>query len=224
MNDEADDAFGDALEARLRGTGIHDRSESSDIAPSELDALLDVADLLWEAAHGAPPLSSDPTAAMLGLVPDTQYVLDPGGLKRLRSNASMKPSELARRLRERGWRFQTRDVVRWESRRSEDLAPALIRAIAGELGVNPDNLASAGADGVPGVSTAGLTASSKFALLVDRWAVAQRIPISMARSALESRVIATAHRGDRPDNDQLLQSLEALVETIEESSGRNDDS
>jgi hypothetical protein len=38
---------------------------------AEVDALVEVADLLWESAdHPAPPLTSDPTAIRLGLVPN----------------------------------------------------------------------------------------------------------------------------------------------------------
>ncbi|WP_332643568.1 hypothetical protein [Aeromicrobium sp.] len=223
MNGEADDTFGEALEARLRGTEMHVRSGPSEPAPSELDSLLNVADLLWETAHGAPPIASDPTAAMLGLVPDPKYALYSRALKRLRSNAQMKPSQLASQLRERGWRLETRDVVRWESRPSADVSPALIRAIAAALGAEPDELTSSASGATIGVSLTGLTASPKFARLAARWAAIQGISIPMARSALESRVVATVHRGEWPDDDQLLQSLEVLVDSVEESRGWNDD-
>ena len=38
--------------------------------------MLEIDDLVWETAHGAPPLESDPVAAMLGLVPDASFRLD----------------------------------------------------------------------------------------------------------------------------------------------------
>lgn len=38
---------------------------------------------------------------------------------------------------------------------------------------------------------------------------------ALAASALESRMRATIHRGDRPNADQLMQSLDALVTAVE---------
>src|SRR4051794_3759552 len=65
--------------------------------------LLDVADLLWEAAHGAPPLEQDSVAAMLGLVPDSSRSLNQSALKQAIQAAGLKPSTLAQKLSDRGW-------------------------------------------------------------------------------------------------------------------------
>lgn len=50
-----------------------DERDRDDIA-----ALVDIADLLWLSARGAPPLEDDPVAAMLGLVPDRRVLRDDG--------------------------------------------------------------------------------------------------------------------------------------------------
>ena len=52
-------------------------------AAAEVQELLRIADLLWEEAHGAPPLEDDPVAAMLGLVPDASRSLDPRALNKV---------------------------------------------------------------------------------------------------------------------------------------------
>ena len=224
MSNESDKIFEEILESRLKRGSRGAGAEPTAQAEGQFDPLLDIADLLWEAAHGAPPLEDDPTAAMLGLVPDPHCSLDPRELKRVRANAKVKPSELAGRLRGRGWKFQTRDVVRWESRSSDDVAPALIRAIADELGVDFDVLVTDAAYTEKRTLLAEVTTSPTFAQLVDRWAELRRIPVSMARSALESRLVAAVHRGDQPDEEQLLQSLAALVGALEESNGHEDGS
>jgi hypothetical protein len=53
--------------AETAGSAPEERTEER----TEVDSLLAVADLVWGSAdHPPPPLESDPTAIMLGLVPD----------------------------------------------------------------------------------------------------------------------------------------------------------
>ncbi len=69
MDDETcDDLVAAILEAPHDRTAVLD---SAGLAAPERDtvaALVEVADLLWLSAHGAPPLADDPVAAMLGLL------------------------------------------------------------------------------------------------------------------------------------------------------------
>lgn len=213
--DEPDEALAKLLDARAESAPGTPPPEVSDEDRAEIESLLNVADLLWESAHGAPPLDSDPVAAMLGLVPDSRQVLDPKALARARKAAHLKPSQLAERLAARGWDVQTRDVFRWENQSTADVAPALIEAIAEETGTNMDRLTTNPGMTAEQATIAAATQSPRFAGLVERWARIQRVPSTLAASALESRMLATVHRGDRPDTDQLLQSLDALVTALE---------
>ncbi|EPQ70789.1 hypothetical protein MMMB2_4623 [Mycobacterium marinum MB2] len=56
-----------------------------------------------------------------------------------------------------------------------------------------------------------------FSRLVDRWARIQRVSREAAAAALETRLLATVHRGQRPDSTQLLRLLEELINSVEES-------
>lgn len=181
----------------------------------EVASLAETADLLWERAHGAPPLADDPVAAMLGLIADPHCTLDPPSLARARKRVGMKLSQLTETLRNRGWDIQQSDVFRWETRSASDVVPALVQAVADVLGAPVDSLiASPGRDA--GQDTyAAIRRSPVFQKLVDRWARAQRVSLTVAAAALETRMIATVHRGDHPDEQQLLRSLDTLVTAIE---------
>jgi hypothetical protein len=203
------------LEARVRGVSEPSMPELSEEERDYLDSLMDVANLLWDAGHSAPALESDPVAAMLGLLPDPRCALDPKALVRARKAAGLKPSDLAARLTVRGWDVQARDIFRWETRSAADVAPALIRAIADETGANVDRLTTSNDSAAEHTSVAAVTKTSRFQWLVERWARVQGISPALAASALESRMWATVHRGDHPDAEQLLQSLDALVAAIE---------
>lgn len=213
--DESDEVLAKLLDARTGGVTGAAPPEVGDDDRVEVESLLNVADLLWESAHGAPPLDSDPVAAMLGLVPDPRRALDPRALARARKTAILKPSQLAERLAARGWEVQTRDVFRWENQSAADVAPALIEAIAEEIGASLDRLTTNRGTTAEQETIAAVTRSPRFAGLVERWARIQGVPSTLAASALESRMLATVHRGDRPDTDQLLQSLDALVTALE---------
>lgn len=212
MNDEQDKFLERTLDARAAGA----RPEPID--DDEVESLVEVADLLWVAAHGAPPLEDDPVAAMLGLVPDPSHSLNAQALKRFRQRARLKVGQLADRLAARGWSVKTADVLRWETRSAADVAPALIKAIAEELGASHESLTHNREASVESERVDSVARSPRFAALADRWAQLQHVPREMAESALKSRMLATVHRGDRPDDEQLLQSLEALLAAVERES------
>lgn len=184
--------------------------------------LLAASDLVWEGAHGAPPLEQDPVAAILGVVPDPGFQLDAAALNRACKASHVKPTALAARLLARGWTVETSDVFRWQTRAAPEVPPALIRAIAEELRVDADHLVARSQKRPSALHAAAedAAATSRFRDLVQRFARAQRISPGMAASALQSRMLATVHRGDVPDSQQMLSSLEALVDALEADEGR----
>lgn len=190
------------------------------LAPYQRDAvskMLKIDDLMWEATHGAPPLQSDPVAAMLGLVPDASFRLDSTAFTQRCSRQGVKPTALAARLKARGWKVEPADVFRWRTSVASDVPPALIRVIGEELGVSPDDLIAPPAT-QPAVLDAlaeRVTATKRFTDLVQRFALAQRISPSMANTMLRTRMLATVQRGNEPEVEQMLESLEVLVRTIE---------
>lgn len=179
--------------------------------------MLEIDDLAWEATHGAPPLQSDPVAAMLGLVPDASFRLDSTAFTQQCSRQRVKPTALAARLRARGWKVEAADVFRWQTSVASDVSPALIRVIGDELGISPDDLIAPPATqhGVLDTVAERVTATKRFADLVQRFALAQRISPSMAHTMLCTRMLATVQRGAAPQVEQMLESLEVLVRTLE---------
>jgi hypothetical protein len=161
------------------------------------------------------PLEDDPVAAMLGLVPDRECRLESKALSQARSRAGLTVSDVAEHLRARGWEFQQGDVFRWETRSTHDVPPAVVQAIADIVGTQAENLIAAwhpvsGRDHLAEVRRHPL-----FEQLVDRWARVRRVSPAVAIAELEGRMVATVHRGERPDTEQLLRALDALVTSIE---------
>jgi hypothetical protein len=181
--------------------------------------MLEVDDLVWESTHGAPPLHSDPVAAMLGLVPDASFRLDSTAFTQHCSRRNVRPTKLAERLRARGWKVDAADVFRWQSNVASDVSPALIRAIAEELRIGPDKLVAPPAAKQTALDTVAelVTATKRFGELVQRFAIAQSISPSMAQTMLRTRMLATVQRGNEPEVEQMLESLEALVSALETS-------
>jgi hypothetical protein len=204
-----------------RAVNIDDWSEND---RAELLSLIDVSDLIWEAGHGAPPLDSDPIAAMLGLVPDPRVGLDSRALSRARKRAHMKPSDISERLVARGWDVGTRDLFRWENQPAVDVSPALIRAIADVIGARPEQLIADQRASAEPQLTSSVLQSPRFEGLVSRWARLEGMSHALAASALQSRLLATVHRGDRPDEEQMLRSLDALITALEEGRNAKDES
>ena len=158
------------------------------------------------------PLDQDPTARLLGLIAEVQPVLDGAALKLARSAGGLSASELAGKLSSEGWPVKTADVFRWETRAASDVPVALILMIAQTLQKSVESLVK---NGGPNLFIASLRQSDRFHQLSQRWANVFNLSVTSAGSALESRVLATVHRGDRPDVEQTLQTLEALVEVLE---------
>lgn len=187
------------------------------VAPEAVE-LLDIANLLWEAAHSAPPLEHDPVAAMLGLVPDSSRSLSDGALKKAMQASGLKPSALAERLSERGWEVVTRDVFNWQTRSDASAPPALIQAIAEITGTTADRLTVDRGESPARQALQSVTASPTFKALAERWARLRGTTLNLGASALEARLAASVFRGEVPSEEQMLASLEALVEALESRS------
>lgn len=199
-------------------TGIKRSQEEQTASAPEVVELLDIADLLWEAAHGAPPLEQDPVAAMLGLVPDSSRSLNAPGLKQAIQSAGLQVSTLAQKLAERGWDVLTRDVFNWQTRGDATVPPALIQAIADVIGTTPDKLMIDRGEAPGHRALRAVTSSPTFQSLAARWAILRGTTISLGASALEARLAASVFRGSEPNEDQMLASLEALVTALESGS------
>ena len=183
----------------------------------ELSSLLDAADTLWLFAQGAPALVDDPVAAMLGLIPDSECRLSSAALSRARKRAQLSVSDVAARLRQRGWEFDKNDVFRWETRTATDVPPAVVQAIADLLGSSVDDLISGPSPASLPEHLSAVRRHPLFEQLVDRWAQARRVSHAVAAATLESRMLTTVHRGQHPDTEQLLRSLDALVASVEQA-------
>lgn len=124
---------------------------------------------------------------------------------------------LAKLLAARGWEVTSKDVFAWESGKNLTRVPALVSALAEEIGVDADRLRrSAGAD-PERAGLADVVRSEAFRALAQRWARLQGTTDALAASALESRMLVAVHRGGAPEAEVLLESLEALVESVENS-------
>lgn len=196
----------------------HSRDNLEPALVPEAVELLDIVDLLWEAAHGAPPLEQDPVAAMLGLVPDSSRSLSDSALKQAMQTAGLKPSSLAEKLTDRGWEVATRDVFNWQNRGDASVPPALIQAIAEVTGTTADKLTVDRGESPGHRALQSVTSSPAFKALAERWALLRGTTMSLGASALEARLAASVFRGNTPSEEQMLASLEALVEALESRS------
>ncbi len=187
---------------------------------AEADALTDLADLLWEEAHGAPPVKDDPVAAMLGLVPDSSRALDGRALRGALRAADLSVSDLARKLSGQGWEVATRDVFNWQARDSATVPPALIQAIADVIGGEPGRLTTDCGRSQSQRAIEAVAATARFRELAARWARLRRTSADLASAALEARLAASVFRGTRPDTEPMLASLEALVTAMEQKGAR----
>ncbi len=184
------------------------------LAPEAIE-LLDIADLLWEAAHGAPPLEQDPVAAMLGLVPDISRSLKEGALRQAIQAAGLKPSTLAQKLSDRGWEVSTRDVFNWQTRGDASVSPALIQAIAEVTGTAAEKLTVDRGEAPGHQALQSVTSSAAFKALAERWARLRGTTTSLGASALEARLAASVFRGKHPTEGQMIASLEELITALE---------
>lgn len=212
-NHRSDEALDRALEARVSERARELEGLSRD-EQSEVLELLEVADLLWEHTHAAPPLAEDPVAAMLGLVPDSARTLDGAALQSVLKRRGLNASTLGQKLVERGWAVSTRNVFNWVAGRAADVSPALIQAISEITRTSPDQITKTSLlPSQPELEVA--KAEPLFRGLVDRWARLTRTSLEWAAWDLESRMAATVHRGVQPDASQMLASLEVVVEASE---------
>lgn len=217
-SDDRDQEIADILDARAGRSAVVAGVDHTSDRP-ELQGLLEAADVAWVSQQSAPPLADDPVAAMLGLVPDPELELDGKALSSARKRAGLTVSTLAQRLAARGWEVTSKDVFAWESGKNLTHTPALINALAEEAGVDADRLRrSAGAD-PDRARLAAVIGSEAFQALAQRWARIQGTTVALAASALESRMLVAVHRGGAPEADVLLESLEALVESVEGAEG-----
>lgn len=198
------------------------QSNLTETGRRELSALVATADDLWLAAQGAPPLDRDPIAAMLGLIPDEACQLDSRLMAVARKRARLGVSEVAARLQDRGWSFDRNDVFRWENRTAADVPPAVVEALAAIFECPTDELlATSVPSKLPSLYDSVRT-DPRFIQLAARWAQAQRVSLARAVAALDSRMLASVHRGGEPDAEQLLHSLDVLVTSIEHSTPTKD--
>lgn len=179
-----------------------------------------IAGLLRVVANSAPPLSEDPIAAMLGLIPDDLCRLDSRRLKQMRQKTGRRASQLAQQLRSRGWQYTAADVAEWErnDKVAGQLPPAVVQAIAATLNVEVAALIGTDLTNAAGSRFDMVKQDNRFRDLAARWAKARQISMEAAIAALDSRMVATVHRGDEPDVEQTLASLDALVSSVERSS------
>jgi transcriptional regulator with XRE-family HTH domain len=194
--------------------------ELTESESAEVRKLGESADALWATAHGAPPLENDQTAALLGLVPDPAARLDGKNFSQLRKRASLKIDEVANQLAASGWEVTTKDVFLWERGNTDSVSPALIQELSRVLGLPIDRLVERRevAEEKPERSKL-LREHPRFQDLSQRWARIRQIPVEVAESMLCARIAATVHRGEAPDIEQNIASLEALVKTFEKSKG-----
>ncbi len=214
-NEDRDRLVEELADAWTANKGGADRPDVNAEIGEDLAPLLEVADLLREGATTAPPLENDPTAVMLGLVPDPEVALDSKALKRARTSANFTISDLAKKLGMRGWKVATPDVFRWETQSAYVLSPALLRAIAEVLNTSPDRITTGRHEKPSWLDD--VVGSPPFGLIAKRWSELRGIPVQLASAGLESRILATVHRGGRPDPAQLLQSLDAFVTAMEQA-------
>ena len=222
--DRNDPEFDALIDEYVRNGGKSSLERLDDATRAEAEALLRVAELVWEQGHGAPPLEADPIAGALGLVPDPKTTLDARALKAAMAKAGLQASEVARRLKARQWPIETRDVFVWTTKGGLDVPPALIRAIAKVVGTSEAGLTGERSPSSFELAIRQVVQTPAFDSLAQRWAHLQRTTLSSARTALAARMPAAVHRGDRPSTDQILASLDALVTALESDNGHDQES
>ncbi|MBD8485863.1 hypothetical protein IFT79_09580 [Frigoribacterium sp. CFBP 8759] len=158
------------------------------------------------------PLEDDPTARLLGLVPDADIVLNRTAIKSARARSGLSVSDVAQRLTELGWDTRTSEVLQWELRGSADIVPARVTALAVVLNQPVEAIT------MPVPEDARMSAvqsTEQFAGLVRRWAQLFDTTLRAAEVALTSRMATAVHRGEIPDPARTLKTMEALVDELE---------
>lgn len=218
MNLDDDQRLGDLILARVADPDVPAPGWVTPGQWNEVGHLADLARHLRHDSAAAPPLDQDPVAAMLGLISDRRIQLDGQALKRARLTSQVSISQLADQLAARAWEVTQQDVFTWENQSSAAVPPALIEAIAAVLGTTPGRMTVD--QRTPNDVTSrdafdAATHTPRYQALVLRLGKVLGLTEDLARSRLRTTGAATVHRGDKPDQQQWLDTLEAYVSAIE---------
>jgi len=213
MTFNRDNQLADLISARAVDPTL---AQPSWATAEEWDTVGRLAAIERELRHGAvaPDLRDDPVAAMLGLIPDPDAQLDGAALTRLRKAARLSVGDLASRLRNRAWDVTQREVFQWENQSVVNVSPAMIEAMAAILGVPAARLTTAHAP----IATQLDVTTPRFQVLATRLSEVLRISLDQATSRLSSVAVVSVHRGNKPREAQLLDTLEAYVRAMESRS------
>jgi hypothetical protein len=218
--DSADSSFERAIAAHRHGL-----TPNIDLDPGDQDLFDDL--LPWidalhiaaaqVAAEQAPALvdpgksdsirSDDPIALMLGLVPDADTLVEGRKLAHARKQAKLDLGQLLDRLRARGWEIDTREGLRWELGQAS-LPPALIAAIASELGIAQASLL---ATPKAGSDLDDLFTEARVAAFLADWAAEAGVAPGVLRARASATLAGAAHRNRTAGSvDALLDVLRTL--------------
>lgn len=179
---------------------------------TELLELAEIADAAWLSTRAAPPVESDPIAAMLGVAPTPGLAVDPGHFKQARIRSGVGIPQLRDKLTARGWNVSTADVASWQTRSGIELVPALLQDIGEVLNASADDFTVARSPEASNLHTT-LRSAGWFKSLVTQWQSLSNVARSVAEAQLLSRATATAHRGEEPDLEQIRELLEHVVDS-----------
>lgn len=216
MNQNRDDQLADLITERALNPEMSPPLWVTASEWAEVEHLAELELELRSGAHAAPPVDQDRTAAMLGLIPDEQTQLASTALKRVRKGAGVTVGDLAKRLAARGWDVTQTDVFRWENQDAPDLPPALIEAIGIVLRTSAAQLTEVRSGTGKAVVDLDVPA---YRGLVGRLAEALGVTVEMAAARLRSAAAGAVYRGDQPQDEQLLATLEGYVRAVERRRG-----
>lgn len=165
----------------------------------------------WLEVPGPPPLTQDPVAAMLGLVPDAGRVLDGSAIKRARTRAGLRVSEVAERLRAYGWQVTSAEVRDWEARPGQVVAPALSLRVAGVLGTHVDEITQPAGRAI----SEAVTEDPRWLSVVERFARLLDLPAVQSESRLIAALSPVRFRNETPSS--YLDAAEDYVARLESS-------
>lgn len=157
----------------------------------------------------APPLEQDPVAAMLGLIPDPNVVVDGSAIKRLRGKVSV--SQIAARLQASGWDVSAADVRDWQARPGVVLPPALLERLANVMGVTVEGITRRAGSLV----AADVATSPRWHSLVARFAALLNVSPGAAQPRLVGALVGARYRNESPES--YLEAAEAYVAALENS-------
>jgi len=157
----------------------------------------------------APPLEQDRVAAMLGLIPDPNLVVDGSAIKRLRGKVPV--SQIAARLQTYGWDVSAADVRDWQARPGVVLAPALLERLANVMGTTVEGITRrAGTVIDPDVA-----ASPRWHSVVARLAALLNVAPGVAQPRLAGALAGARYRNESAES--YLEAAESYVAALEKS-------